>query len=157
MNGIPHVHEQHPFYVQAMHDHAHLHQAVEEIHQLLANRVGGEINCEAVTQATDLIVALREQLRLHFEREELGGYLEEALTRVPALAPQAAQLQKQHAEFLQLAEQMTNDAKCGEQPAVIWTRLTADYTRFAKKLLAHEAAENQLLERAFNEDMGVEP
>lgn len=155
MNGIQHTHEQHPFFVQAMHDHEKLHHEVEDIHQLLEHKAAGEINCEAVTAVTALINTLREGLRQHFEREELGGYLEEALTRVPALAPQAAQLQKQHAEFLRLAEQMTADAQCGDQPAGVWTRLKGDYARFAKKLLAHEAAENQLLERAFNEDIGL--
>lgn len=155
MNGVHHVHEQHPFFVQAMNDHEHLRRCVAEIHELL-DRHRDQVSCEAVTEATRLIVALRDDLRRHFEQEEEGGYLEEALTRVPSMAPQAAQLQKQHAEFLKIAEQMIADAQCGDRPEGIWTRLKGDYARFAKKLLAHEASENKLLERAFNEDMGRE-
>lgn len=154
MNGVHHVHEQHPFFVQATHDHARLHQAVEAIHQLLEATEDAAIDCHAVQTVTTAIIALRHDLREHFEREEQGGYLEEAVTRVPELVPQANQLQKQHAEFLRLAEEMVADAQCGDQPVGVWNRLKDDYTRFAKQLLAHESAENRLLERAFNEDLG---
>lgn len=153
MNGVHQVHEQHPFFVQATHEHARLHQAVEAIHHLLDAKQGTAIDCAAVHEVTAAIVALRHDLQAHFEREEQGGYLEEAMTRVPDLTPQANQLQKQHAEFLQLAERMVADAQCGDQPAGVWQRLLADYALFAKQLLAHEAAENRLLGRAFNEDM----
>jgi hypothetical protein len=154
MNGAHPVQDQHSFFVQATHDHACLHQTVEAIHQLLEATQDAAINYQAVQAVTAAIVDLQRDLREHFERGEQGGYHEEVVTLVLELVPQANQLQKQHAELLRLAEEMVADAQCGDQPVDVWNRLKTDYTRFAKQLLAHESAENCLLERVFNEDLG---
>ena len=156
MNGNYHTHERHPMFTQALHEHEHLHQAVDKIHAMLDKYAKHDITQGEVAEATGVVQSLYDQMRKHFEQEEEGGYLEEAITRVPTLAAQAAVLQQQHAELSQIAGQMLADAGSIGRPVDVWTRLKADYARFAKKLLGHEAAENKLLERAFNEDLGVD-
>jgi hypothetical protein len=43
----------------------------------------------------------------------------------------------------------------GELAPIVWMKLKADYRQFTKRLKAHEAAEDALLRRAFNEDPGT--
>jgi len=156
MNGNYHTHERHPMFTQAMHEHEHLHQAVDKIHAMLNKHAEHDVTQSEVDEATSVVQSLYDQMRKHFEQEEEGGYLEEAITRVPTLAALAEVLQQQHAELSRLAGQMLADARSTERPVDVWVRLKADYARFAKMLLGHEAAENKLLERAFNEDLGVD-
>ncbi len=157
MNNGVHVHTSNPIYLQAVSEHEHLHAAVDRIHESLVSYSATAVDAAAIESVRRQIAALREQLQKHFAQEELGGYLEEALTRSPVLAPQASVLQRQHAEFLTLASQMLSDAVCCDPPHVTWERLKSDYELFAKRLKGHEAAENRLLQRAFNEDQGVDP
>ena len=153
MNTLFQTHEPHPFYVQALNEHARLHEAVEQLRQTLKT-CAGEKPCEAtLCDMRARLQDLRADLAQHFQQEEAGGYLEEAVTRVPQLTPQAQQLQRQHAEFLGLADTMIDDINCVETRPGAWTKLFDDFDLFAKKLLAHEQAENVLLGRAFNEDV----
>lgn len=146
-----HVHEVNPFYTQARNEHRELHGAVESIRRLLDETNAADVTAAQVNEAAAAIIALRERLSQHFQQEEEGGYLEEAIVRVPTLAPQASQLQKQHGEFLVTADAMLAHARGSAPPTSIWRELKTDYERFAKRLQAHEAAEDALLGRAFNE------
>jgi iron-sulfur cluster repair protein YtfE (RIC family) len=154
-NGY-HVHEANPFYVQAVAEHRELHAAVERIHKLLTDRPDGDATPEHVAEATRDIRELRDKLAQHFAQEEEGGYLEEAVGRFPQVALQAETLQRQHGTLLKLANLMLADAETGDKAPAVWRKLQADYDPFAKRLHAHEAAENVLLQRAFNEDLGIE-
>ena len=156
MSNDFHVHEVNPFYVQAVGEHRDLHAAVDRIRHVLEGRAERDAATADVAAAKALILALRERLARHFAQEEEGGYLDEAVTRVPKMAPQARSLQRQHHEFLDLADAMLVDAGSDEATSVVWSKLKSDYVSFAKRLSAHEAAEDVLLQRAFNEDPGTE-
>jgi len=154
-NGY-HVHEVNPYYAQARSEHRELHSAIERIHQVLDETREIDASIQRISEVTALITALRDRLARHFEQEENGGYLEEAVMRVPQIAPQALILQRQHGEFLSAANAMLDHALSPDAAPSVWANLKADYITFAKKLNAHEAAENALLSRAFNEDSGLE-
>ena len=156
MNNGNYVHEANPFYTQAVNEHRELHAAVQHIEETLHQCEPCEATAERLAEAKQLIVTLRDHLAHHFAQEEQGGYLEEAIIRVPQMSHQADMLQRQHAEFLRLANNMLADAQAGVPQPTAWRNLKADYLQFAKRLKAHEAAENALLQRAFNEDNGVE-
>jgi hypothetical protein len=156
MNNDYYVHETNPFYLQAVAEHRELHAAVERIRKLLVDRRDLDATPEHVAAATRDIRELRDKLARHFAQEEEGGYLEEAVGRFPAVAPQAATLQRQHAALLKLANLMLADAETGDKAPAVWRKLQADYDPFAKRINVHEAAENVLLQRAFNEDLGIE-
>lgn len=155
-NGI-HIHEADPFYVQALAEHRELHAAVERIRRLLASGLSGAEGGPTAVDAVHAVGNLRDQLQRHFEQEEAGGYLEEAVARLPQIAPQAKTLQRQHREFLDLANAMLAAAESEDSATSMLPKLKTDFDLFAKRLEAHEAAENILLERAFNEDQGLEP
>jgi len=156
MNNGYHVHEVNPYYAQARSEHRELHAAIERIHQVLDETREIDASIQRVSELTAHITALRDRLARHFEQEENGGYLEEAIVRMPQIAPQAAMLQKQHGEFLTAANDMLAHARSSDAAPHVWAALKADYLLFAKRLNAHEAAENALLSRAFNEDSGLD-
>jgi hypothetical protein len=156
MNNGYHVHEMNPFYVQAVAEHRELHAAVELIRKSLVARNEQEVDAKDVKLALCEIRCLRDKLDRHFAQEEEGGYLEEAVGRLPQVAPQADNLQRQHGALLKLANLMLADAEAEKDAAHAWRKLRTDYDAFAKRLHAHEAAENVLLQRAFNEDLGIE-
>lgn len=145
-----------PFLEQALAEHHDLHRTVEEIGSLLDSVPASEAGAALAAQALRRVDDLRGKLRQHFAQEEEGGYLEEAIARLPSLAPQAAVLQKQHAEFMQLADRLVGDARAAATPADVWRVLHDGFKTYSKKLLAHEAAENSLLQRAYNVDLGIE-
>lgn len=149
-NGY-HVHEVNPYFAQAQSEHRELHGAIERIHNVLEETPESDATSARVAEVTALIVSLRDRLARHFEQEENGGYLEEAIVRVPQIAPQAALLQRQHGEFLAAANAMLDHARSEDAAPSVWSSLKVDYLRFAKRLRAHEAAEDALLMRAFNE------
>jgi hypothetical protein len=145
-----------PYLEQALAEHHELHRSVEEIISLLDNTAAANANGALAERAIYRIDSLAEKLQQHFAQEEEGGYLEEAIARLPSLAPQAAVLQRQHAEFTRVAAGLLSDAKAATTPAACWAALQTGFKAFSKKLLAHEAAENSLLQRAYNVDLGLE-
>jgi hypothetical protein len=137
----------HPFLNQALAEHRHLHEQVCEILHLL--------EAEATSaEQFDLIIArvraVEEWLQEHFAREEEGGCLEEAISRAPAFAAQAAALHREHAQFVLMIDRVARHAQEARDWRKRWSELRADFQKFAQKLHAHEQAENELLGRAFN-------
>lgn len=93
---------------------------------------------------------VRSQLANHFAQEEAGGCLEEAVSRRPALAGEARNLEADHPRLLQ---QLGTLVQRGEhaQPTVQQCRaLEHEFRALVADIHRHEEAENQLLERGFN-------
>lgn len=94
------------------------------------------------------LLLLRDELRRHFTEEEAGGCLEEAVSRCPSVAWQADALQNQHPVLLRRLDHFIGRL----QPALLpesREELEPELKQFTRELLAHEAAENQIMRRAF--------
>jgi hypothetical protein len=91
---------------------------------------------------------LGDDLRRHFVEEEEGGCLEEAVSRCPSVAPQADALQGQHAALLNSLDQMIAGLS-SNSPRAAADGFSSQLKRFCQDLLAHEAAENQVMRQAF--------
>lgn len=145
------LHEVNPFFQHAVAEHRDLHHAFEKVREYLA---GNDPSQAHLVEGIRLLTELRDRLSQHFSQEEKGGYLEEAVTRLPRLEPQAAALQRQHGEFLDTVNELLRDARRPGTLPALWGGLRDGYTQLMKRLTAHETAENKLLQSAFNEDMG---
>ncbi|MCE9607011.1 MAG: hemerythrin domain-containing protein [Planctomycetia bacterium] len=156
MSNGHYVHEVNPYYLQARSEHRDLHAAIERIRSKLDGTCEVDASAASIAEIRLLITDLRDRLACHFRQEEKGGYLEEATIRLPQVAPQASALQRQHEELLAAANAMLYHAYSADAAPLVWSDLKADYTRFSKHVEAHEAAENALLSRAFNEDSGLD-
>lgn len=102
-----------------------------------------------------LLAELRDQIEGHFAQEEVGGYMEEALSRAPRFSLQAAALLKQHTQLAREVHELLVRAEAGRDNSGIWKNLYADLQALLKRLRAHEAGENRMIEAAFNEDLGL--
>lgn len=122
-------------------EHRRLHEAVRHIQSLLSRWPEPNVRDELTSRMADL----RRELAHHFDDEEQGGCIEEAVSRVPALSAAAHNIESQHPELLKQLDHMF-DCVGYLQP----TSFKEEFDGFAKQLLAHEALENQLIERGFN-------
>jgi hypothetical protein len=98
---------------------------------------------------------MRDLLKLHLMREAAGGYLEEAVARVPRLSPEADAVERQHPELLRELAALIEAVKTAKPSLDDWQRIGRTVERFVVKLLAHESAENQILQQGFNEDPAI--
>jgi hypothetical protein len=94
---------------------------------------------------------LREQMRLHFAKEAAGGVIEEAVARLPRLAREAAAVEREHPELLQCIDQAIKLAEQAGPSTEEWENVRTSVEAFVVRILAHEAAENLLLQLGFNE------
>jgi hypothetical protein len=94
------------------------------------------------------------ELRAHFEFEEEGGHLAPALSIAPRFGRRARALREQHAQFTERIERVFAEATEAGDSVDRWRRAFAAFGRFRADLLAHETAENEIMQRAHNEDVG---
>lgn len=126
-------------------EHRQLHAEIRRIKNAFFDDVGhhrqpGELLRE--------LSALNDELRRHFAEEEEGGCLEEAVSHCPGVAHEADDLQREHPALLKglehiIAALKTNNS--GDAPPEV----RQEFDDFTKLLLAHEAAENKVMQRAF--------
>ncbi|MBL9091976.1 MAG: hemerythrin domain-containing protein [Planctomycetaceae bacterium] len=155
MNVPYSVHEINPFCIQAMAEHRALRGSFASIKGLLNKAAESDADKRAaLAEVAGKISQFQAALTDHFRREERGGCLEEAVIRSPALAPEADRLLAEHVELSDMVEQLRADAAGSISPAEAWHKLAADYAQFEVYWLRHEAAEDSLLQKAFNEDFG---
>lgn len=121
-------------------EHRHMHQRISELQALFAQQH---------RQCGEKLQALHQELVHHFEEEETGGCLEEAVARCPAVADEAERLLAEHGVLLSDFEQLVRQFEAGTGPAADWQ---ATLHALSERLFQHEAAENQVLERAFGLD-----
>lgn len=126
-------------------EHRQLHAKVRRIQRDLFERPATP---GQVAKALRQFSALGDELRRHFAEEEEGGCMEEAICRCPSVAPEADALLHEHAglltAFCRLLARLETEA-----PSELPSGLRAEFDEFVKDLLAHEAAENKVMQRAF--------
>jgi hypothetical protein len=96
-----------------------------------------------------------EQITKHFENEEQGGYFANAVRRAPHLADQAEELLQEHEELSEMIVSVNVLARSGVETNAWWEQMEADIARFRVRLLKHEAAETELLQSAYTDDIGA--
>lgn len=104
----------------------------------------------------DLLVSqLSELVENHFRHEEKGGYLKVAVERAPRLSPRAEALREQHDLLQEEIDKLRMLVHSGVESPSWWARIREDLRQFAQRLHSHEEAENDLVQEAFNDDIGV--
>jgi len=89
----------HPIGEHVHRQHQDLHELMCTIGRLLSHHPDENSLEHFMIQGRLFLKELRHKLADHFIREERGGYLEEAVGRVPRLATCVALLEKQHPEL----------------------------------------------------------
>jgi iron-sulfur cluster repair protein YtfE (RIC family) len=104
---------------------------------------------EAILNLLDSLSALRGELAHHFEEEERGGCLEEAVSHQPSLSHEATRLEQEHPVLLEQLERMIEKLSAVSSAMESAGTIEKNFRRFAEQLHAHETAENRILEESF--------
>lgn len=115
-------------------------------HQLQLVRADSPGSRAGVTKS---LTQLRTELAKHFDEEESGGCLEEAVIHHPASAADASRVVHEHPQMLAdldtLIEKFTSSGGTDRSLGEIRT----EFEHFAKRLRAHEAAETRIFQECF--------
>ncbi len=133
---------------------------IESQHRALRSRISEiQKTLESQSDTLDLIgsqlFALSQELHQHFLEEEKGGFFDHIRKRAPQLSTDTKMLEEEHHELLGQIRNLANCAETCDGSDLWWQRLKADFHEFSKELMHHESLENQLLQRAYSEDIGA--
>jgi hemerythrin len=128
-------------------EHRELNHLVQETRQFVIHM---PFSGETAEQSRHVLSRLRAHLEHHFAQEEQGGYLEEALVHAPRYSSHASRLLAQHPVMLGRVSDVLTLAGSGDFTEARWPKVQQEVSKLLKELLAHEAGENQLVQRAFN-------
>lgn len=106
----------------------------------------------------ELMSQLRDQLATHFSLEEFFGYFDDAVDTAPRLSTEAEVLRCQHEALYLSISRLAEDSErllYGPIPDNAMSALARRFHAFYKELKTHEESENELIMRAFYEDIGV--
>lgn len=94
-------------------------------------------------------------LRDHFTQEEAGGFLEEAVTRIPRLSAAMRSIIGEHPGLLAELEAVIAGLESSPASPAAWAAAARDYERFADHMTAHEQRENAVVQEGYCEDLGL--
>lgn len=98
--------------------------------------------------------ALRDHLAIHFAQEEQGGFMEEALSRVPRLSAAVTNVLRDHPVLLAELDRLIESLPVSDSAAA-WATATSEFAAFTGHLHAHERNENAVMQEGYNEDLGL--
>ncbi len=103
------------------------------------------------------LTSLRDHLHEHFTQEERGGFLEEAVARIPRLGSAVAGLVAKHPALLTELDKINAALPSSEAEAfaAAWQHTGQAFAGFAAHMMAHERSENALVQEGYNEDLGL--
>ncbi len=128
--------------------HARLREILKEIQCTLTQR---RASCVTIVA---MFSDLTDQIRSHFAHEENEGYFSEAVAQAPRLATQADHLLGQHVDLLNHLNHLHQLAQQGTGSSQWWVQITFAFDNFTRLFLEHEQQENDLVQGAYNEDIG---
>ncbi len=127
----------------------------------LAFAMAGPPSPEHRADVLEALHHLREHLGDHFAQEELGGFLEEAMTRMPRLSAAVRSIVAQHPALLAELDRVIDELTTVEKPggfaagAKSWSAAVHAFEAFAANMAAHERSENMVVQEGYNEDLGL--
>ena len=138
----------HELFEQIEQDHAELRKLLSELHQVLAKKL------ESVARVAELVASLTDHLETHFEEEEATGVFEQVTAREPRLSDRASALYAEHDELRKTMHALNQAAKSGGGTDW-WEQLEVAFHDFSKGLMHHEHQENELVQEAYDQDIGA--
>jgi hypothetical protein len=131
------------------HEHEALRDKLRRIHAALAVR---EMKAD---EAANLLHEFHYALTVHFSNEEESeGFFAAVTAHAPRFTLHADRLCNEHGALLHTAGELCRFAAAGS-PSLTWQReLSSRCHEFSRRLMQHENQESQLLQQAYQEDLG---
>jgi len=125
------------------------------LHQARQTIVGAH-GPDADAGPDDIVTALRQvrhELAHHFNQEEAGGCLEEAVSHCPTLSAESRRIEAEHPRLLARADQLIAEALDSHEPMAKRIAIEQGFEDLRRQLDAHEAAENAVLRKGFGVEL----
>lgn len=100
---------------------------------------------------------LRDQLALHFALEEAYGYFDDPAYVAPHFCERANELRSEHRDLYLSISEIADRAEefCGRANlATLVAQIGRQFTAFDRRLQQHESRENELIQMAYDDDIG---
>lgn len=137
-------------------EHRELFEQLSTLRTMLATE--SPPGCERLRELVRAIATLRRHLADHFRQEETGGFLEEAVARMPRLGSAASDVLGQHPQLLGELDAIV--ARFGDADvapcADAWLEVHRAFEGFMRRMQEHERAENAVVQQGYNEDLGLD-
>jgi iron-sulfur cluster repair protein YtfE (RIC family) len=132
-------------------EHRHIEQLVRRVEATLHEASTNDRPAEVMKRLLAEVEELELCLTRHFQREEDGGFMEDAIAAAPRFAKEAEGLLDEHDQMLTKARELVHGARAqARSPRTDWAVFVGELRTLIKQLLSHEVRENNLLHRAFN-------
>lgn len=134
-------------------EHRDLFNLIQSVRAAFAAPGNPTPACRAMV--LEAIRSLRSHLSEHFAREESGGFLEEAVTRIPRLSAAMRSIICQHPDLLAELDRVIAGLECAPDSSAAWEAARKAYGDFACHMTEHERRENAVVQEGYNEDLGL--
>jgi hypothetical protein len=128
-------------------EHRRLDERLRRVEQRW--RAGRPHWAQFAPEAAGDLAELRTELARHFEEEEDGGCLEQAVSQLPTLAPEVGRLEHEHSQLLCTIDRLIERLRRPKTASEPMDEVDEEFRGVVKRLRAHEAAENRILKESF--------
>lgn len=129
-------------------EHESLERTLAELRRMLARR-------RDARAATRALADLSNQVKSHFVHEEQeDGFFDNVIDQAPRLKGRAATLIEEHAAMAEALGELQRYASRNAPSQEWWSELNARFEAFWKLFCRHERAEIDLVQEAFDDDIG---
>lgn len=130
-------------------EHEELRGLLGNVRQTLAKRLA------TVANVAETIGKLCEEVETHFTQEEIDGFFDQVVEQAPRLSNDTDQLRSEHVQLREVIRKLSDCASKGDGSDDWWQGIEAQFHEFSKQLMRHESKENELLQSAFTDDIGL--
>ena len=120
--------------------HRELKNMVDVLCRTLSKPVDEYELRDEFAKLTNKLVELRDFMEFHLAQEALGGYLEEAVARLPRLGALANEIEREHPELLANINALIKKAADATLSSEEWQEFGEAVVVFVRRLMAHETA-----------------
>ncbi len=129
-------------------EHKEMRTMLGNVHAILKSR------SESVENVRKALERVCSYLEAHFHKEDKGGFFAEITSQAPRLSDRAEQVSHEHEGLLASFAKFAQHAGMGDGGSQWWEQLDTEFHNVSKQLMEHEHREQDLLQQAFNEDIG---
>lgn len=110
---------------------------------------------EAVEEAARVLGVISDEVQEHFiEEEKCEGFYDQILEQAPRLQSRADMIRAQHEIFRNKVARLTQTVRRVHDYELWWDKLEKEFHAFSTELMHHESDEAELLQDAYEEDIG---
>ena len=133
---------------QVEREHEELRQLLGTIHKSLAEP------SSSMSLVAQQLATLCDKLECHFRTEEDGGFFAQITDQAPRLSDQADKLCEEHRAMLDEAQAIAAKATLSDPSNDLRQEIQSVFHEFSKHLMHHEHEENEMLQKAYWDDIG---